>query len=300
MFSMTEAIFTLSDDRKLSYAVYGPADGKPVLYFHGSPSSRKEMLLLKTYGVDIDTLLHHFGIKIIAPDRGALTTFHPQRTFLSFADDAVQLLQHLDISKCAVLCWSGGGPYALATAYRFPRMVSGVYILCGITKSFNKEVLQQMGLNKWYFLAAKHSPLLLAAILNIVRQRPIRCLPKQHLTGLPSVDYRLLRKGIQEVARFTLKEATRKGAKAMVHEAGLYFSTYGFSVKDIQQPIHYWWGTLDMAVVELHAQEVENKAPHPVMHYREGEGHLSLYVHCFAEALLAIAQENATRTSSDR
>lgn len=300
MFSMTEAIFTLNDDRKLSYAVYGPADGKPVLYFHGSPSSRKEILLLKTYGVDIDSLLHQLGLKIIAPDRGALTTFHPQRTFLSFADDAVQLLQHLGISQCAVLCWSGGGAYALATAYHFAQMVSGVYILCGITRHFDNEVLQQMGLNKWYFLSAKHTPLLLGAAMNLMRQRPIRFLPKQQLTGLPSVDYRLLRKGIQQVARFTLKEATRKGAKAMVHEAGLYFSKYGFSVKDVQQPIHYWWGTLDMAVVELHAQEVENKAPHPVMHYREGEGHLSLYINCFAEALQAIARANPTRTSSDR
>ena len=179
-------------------------------------------------------------------------------------------------------------------------MVSGVYILCGITRQFDKAVLRQMWLNKWYFLSAKHTPLLLAAGLNFVRQRPIRALPKQQLTGLPYVDYRLLRNGIHEVARLTLKEATRKGAKAMVHEAGLYFSNYGFRIKQIQQPIHYWWGTLDMAVVELHAQEIEHKALHPVMHYREGEGHLSVYISCFAEALQAIAQANAIRTSSGR
>jgi pimeloyl-ACP methyl ester carboxylesterase len=297
---MTEGIFTLNDDRKLSYAIYGPADGKAVLYFHGTPSSRREILLLKYYDIDFNDLLHQLGLKIIVPDRGALTTYHPQRTFLSFAEDSVQLLQHLGITRCAVLCWSGGGPYALAAAYRFPTLVQGVYILSGISKKFDKAVLQQMGLNKWYFLTARYAPLLLRLSLAVVRQKKTMQLPRQQLTGLPFVDYRLLQKAVKEVAGLTVKEATRKGTKAAVHEAAMYFSEYGFSVRDIQQPIHFWWGTLDMAVVELHALEVEQKAAQAVMHYREGEGHLSLYINCFGEALQAIAYNSANHTSSDR
>lgn len=297
---MTEAIFTLNDDRKLSYAVYGPADGKAVLYFHGTPSSRKEILLLKTFGVEVDKMLAACGLKIIVPDRGALTTFHAQRTFRSFAEDSMQLLQHLNISQCAVLCWSGGGPYALAAASLFLNRVTGVYILCGITRPFDRQVLQLMGRNKWYFLTARFAPLLLQLSLTLIRQKKTLHLPKQWLTGLPYVDYRLLQKGFRELTKLTLKEAIRKGTKAAVHEAAMYFSDYGFSVSSIQQPIHYWWGTMDMSVVERHAQEVAQHAPQPVIHYREGEGHLSLYVRCFGEALQAIAQANATHTSSDR
>lgn len=297
---MTEAIFTLNDDRKLSYAVYGPADGKAVLYFHGTPSSRKEILLLNLYGIDVDQMLGECGLKIIVPDRGALTTYHPQRTFQSFASDSMQLLRHLGIAQCAVLCWSGGGPYALAAASCFPNMVTGVYILCGITRTFDKPVLNQMGLNKWYFLIARHTPLLLRLSLAVARNRDRMKLPKRQFTGLPYVDYCLLQKAFTEVGALTMKEATRKGTKAAVHEAGMYFSDYGFSLQDIAQPVHFWWGTLDMSVVELHALEVEQKAQHPVMHYREGEGHLSLYVKCFGEALQSIAQANATRTSSGR
>ncbi|WP_121352530.1 alpha/beta fold hydrolase [Flavisolibacter nicotianae] len=297
---MTEAIFTLSDDRKLSYAVYGPADGEAVLYFHGTPSSRKEILLLENVGVDFDQMLLACRLKIIVPDRGALTTFHPRRTFRSFAEDSMELLRHLGISQCAVLCWSGGGPYALAAASCFPNTVTSVYILCGITRVFDKQVLKQMGLNKWYFLTARYASLLLQLSLAVVRQTKTLHLPKQWLTGLPYVDYRLLQKIFREVTNLTLKEAIRKGTRAAVHEAAMYFSDYGFSVNNIQQPIHYWWGTMDMSVVELHALEVAQKAPQPVMHYREGEGHLSLYVRCFGEALQAIAQANATCTSSDR
>jgi pimeloyl-ACP methyl ester carboxylesterase len=297
---MKEAIFTLKNDRKLSYAVYGPADGKPVLYFHGTPSSRREILLLKSYAVDFDVVLFRQHIKLIAVDRHALSTFYPQRTFLSFADDVVQLLQHFNIQYCPVLCWSGGGPYALAIAHKYPHLIQGVYILCGFTKKFDKDVLQQMGSNKWYFRCAKYAPLLLQAGLNITRRRKINSLPQRKLTGLPYRDYTLLQQGIKQIAGLTLKEATRKGARSAVQEAASYFNDFGFAVNEIEQPIHYWWGTKDMSVVEAHAREIEQKAQRPILHYLQEEGHLSLYLKCFSEAIQTIALTHATHTTAGR
>jgi len=297
---VTEGIFTLNNDRKLSYAIYGPEDGKPVLYFHGTPSSRREILLLKTYQVDFDAALFSAGIKLVAVDRHALTTFYPERSFLSFADDAVQLLRHFKIEKCPVLCWSGGGPYALAIAHKYPQIIEGVYILCGFTKRFDADVMQQMGGNKWYFRSARFIPLVLQLGLNIARRRPTARLPPRAFTGLPYADYTLLQKGIKQVAGLTLKEATRKGALSAVHEAVSYYKEFGFDIQEIDKPIHYWWGTKDMSVVEAHAREVEQKAQRPIMHYREGEGHLSLYVNYFNEAIQTIALSHATHTTSGR
>lgn len=297
---MTEAIFTLNDGRKLSYAVYGPEDGKPVLYFHGTPSSRREPLLLEAYGINVHELLQQAGIRLIAPDRHALSTFSPHRTFQSFADDALQLLQHFGIDQCPVLCWSGGGTYALAMADRYPQVVQGVYILCGFTRRFDKAVIRQMGLNKFYFLSARFLPLLLRAGLNIVRRRKTTSLPPQKMSGLRWEDYTLLQKGLQQVSGVTLKEATRRGARSAVHEAASYFSKPGYDVKNIQQPIHYWWGTADMSVVELHAKEVEQNASNAVMHYLKGEGHLSLYINSFAEALQTIERAHFTTLIADK
>lgn len=299
-FVMTEAIFTLKDERKLSYAVYGPENGKPVIYFHGTPSSRREILLLKAYDIDFDATLFQAGIKLIAVDRHALTTFYPQRSFLSYADDVVQLLRHFNIQKCPVLCWSGGGPYALAIAHKYPQIIEGVYILCGFTKQFDSEVLRQMGSNKWYFRCAKYAPLFLRIGLNITRRRKINSLPNRAITGLPYRDHVLLEKGIKQVAGLTLKEATRKGTRSAVHEAQSYFREFGFSISEIVQPIHYWWGTKDMSVVEAHAREVEQKAQRPIMHYLQDEGHLSLYLKCFSEAVQTIALSHATHKVSDR
>lgn len=285
---MTEAIFALNDGRKLSYAVYGPEEGKPILYFHGTPSSRREPLLLEAYGINVHELLLQANICLIAPDRHALSTFSPKRTFHSFADDALQLLQHFGISQCPVLCWSGGGTYALAMADRYPQVIQGVYILCGFTKQFDKAVIRKMGLNKFYFLSARFLPLVLRAGLNIVRRRKTTKLPPQKMSGLRRQDYMLLQKGLQQVSCVTLKEATRIGARSAVHEAASYFKDPGYDIKTIQQPIHYWWGTADMNVVEGHATEIEYNAPNAVMHYRENEGHLLLYIKSFGEALQTI------------
>jgi pimeloyl-ACP methyl ester carboxylesterase len=55
---------TLSDGRKLGYNVYGPADGKPLFYFHGTPSSRIEWQMFG--GEQLATQLH---LRVISMDR---------------------------------------------------------------------------------------------------------------------------------------------------------------------------------------------------------------------------------------
>jgi pimeloyl-ACP methyl ester carboxylesterase len=290
---MEESIFRLHGLRKLSYAMYGPEDGKPVLYFHGTPSSRKELLLLENYGVNLDYFLHSAGLRLIAVDRPGmgLSTYNPEGTFISFADDVRQLLAHLNISRCPVLCWSGGGPYALAMAWKHSAVIQSVYVLCGFTRRFDQEVLKLMSLNKWYFRAAKHTPLLLRFILKILRYKKIRKSPPQQVTGLPYEDYRFLRDAgdLQAVSDVSMKEACRLGSKGAVSEARRYFNGLGFPLSGIQQPVHFWWGTKDETVIRLHAEEIEKEVPNNIMHYKEQEGHLSIYVNCFPEVLQTIS-----------
>ena len=41
----------LADGRRLGHDEYGPADGKPLFYFHGTPSSRKDWRALGNEGL---------------------------------------------------------------------------------------------------------------------------------------------------------------------------------------------------------------------------------------------------------
>jgi len=144
-----------------------------------------------------------------------------------------------------------------------------------------------MGMNKWYFRLARQVPWLLAGSMNVVRRLPVNSVPPQWITGVPIADYALLNnvERFAALARLTLKEAARQGARGPLHEARSYYHPFGFSLAAIRQPVHYWWGSSDMSVIRLHAEAVENEVPQAVMHYREGEGHLSLYVNYFTQVL---------------
>jgi pimeloyl-ACP methyl ester carboxylesterase len=290
---MTSHTIKLGDGRQLGYAVYGPAAGRPVLYFHGTPSSRLELLLLGHYGVDLEGLLEQAGLRLIAVDRPGmgLSSFNPMGDFLSFAADAGELMQQLGILNCQVLCWSGGGPYALATAYRYPARITRATIICGFSRPFDEEVVKAMYNNVWYFRAAKYMPSVLRTGLYVVSRSRVRHTVPQKMTGLPFKDFQYMRRlrDLRTLARYTLKEACRVNARGAVQEARNYFKPFGFDLTTIQQPVHYWWGSQDTSVIELHARAVEKYVPNATMHYRAHEGHLSIWVKYMKEVLQTIS-----------
>jgi pimeloyl-ACP methyl ester carboxylesterase len=114
-------IASLRDGRYLGYSIIGK--GKPVIYFHGTASSRLEVLLLKDS--DLNSKL-----QIISIDRPGygLSTFLPRRNLRDFAHDVNQLADHLGLAKFALLSWSGGGPFLIAYLALFPERVT-----CAIT-----------------------------------------------------------------------------------------------------------------------------------------------------------------------
>jgi pimeloyl-ACP methyl ester carboxylesterase len=113
-------IITLPDGRNLGYATIGK--GNPVMYFHGTASSRLEVYLLKR-------LVTEGNLQLIAMDRPGygLSTYKPRKNIQDLNNDLNFLADHLDINQFSVLGWSGGGVFALAYITCFPqRVTSGV------------------------------------------------------------------------------------------------------------------------------------------------------------------------------
>ena len=105
---------TLPDGRRLGYDERGPSDGKPLFYFHGSPSSRVESNLYVN-----DELLQSLNIRLIVVDRPGigLSDFQKDRLLLDWPQDVLALAEHLKIERFPVLAYSLGGPYGAACAY---------------------------------------------------------------------------------------------------------------------------------------------------------------------------------------
>jgi len=93
---MSSQILTLPDKRQIGYSVEG--EGKPVIYFHGTASSRLEILLLKEFA-------HTNKFKLIGIDRPGygLSTFKARSGLREFAEDVNTLTDYLKLSKFTVL-----------------------------------------------------------------------------------------------------------------------------------------------------------------------------------------------------
>ena len=114
---MVNKILNLPDKRQLGYIVVG--EGQPVIYFHGTASSRLEILLLEEWS-------HRNQFQLIGIDRPGygLSTFTNRIGLYDFAKDVNILTEYLKMDDFAVLSWSGGGPFALTYISLFPQQVT--------------------------------------------------------------------------------------------------------------------------------------------------------------------------------
>ena len=104
---MSDGRLTLRDGRTLAWREYGPTDGKPLLRFQGTPGSRYSRY---PHEESYDRL----DVRVIVFDRpgyGASSRL-PGRGVAVVADDAAELLDHLDLDAVHAIGGSGGGPHA--------------------------------------------------------------------------------------------------------------------------------------------------------------------------------------------
>jgi len=119
---------SLSDDRTLAYTEYGSPDGTPVLFFHGTPGSRRFAQLFET------TAKSH-NIRLLAYDRPGygLSSPWPERTVRETARSVTSVLDDAGIDTAGVIAFSGGAPYAFASAATLPERIDRLDIVSGAT-----------------------------------------------------------------------------------------------------------------------------------------------------------------------
>ena len=117
---------TLRDGRTLAWREYGPGDGHPVVWFHGTPGSRNSR------HAD-ETVYDRLQVRLIVFDRpgyGASSRL-PGRGIAVVADDAAQLLDELALASVHVGGGSGGGAHILALAAGHPERVLAATVVAG-------------------------------------------------------------------------------------------------------------------------------------------------------------------------
>jgi pimeloyl-ACP methyl ester carboxylesterase len=263
--------------RMLGYAEYGDPAGRPVMFFHGWPSSRYQGKLLHAGAVAR-------GLRVIAPDRPGigLSDACGDRGFSQWPADVAALADRIGVDRFHVCGMSGGGPYALATAAEMPQRVIATAVLCGAPPLGDQAVRAQLH-PVYRTLAGLHGLRRAAAPAAIGFSRWViaRGMGRAPLTwflhSLPQHD----REAITEadcwdsVTRSYL-EGVRRGPGAVIEEGELYLSPWDFSPEEIRVPVGFWHGLADRNLPCSAARLLAARVPTADCYWIEDEGHYSL------------------------
>jgi pimeloyl-ACP methyl ester carboxylesterase len=273
--------FQLSDGRKLGYDEYGVSNGKPLFYFHGSPSSRVESTLYVS-----NELLKSLNVRLIAVDRPGLglSDFQPNRRILDFPKDILALADYLNIERFSVIAYSLGGPYGLACAFSIPERLTKVGIVSGAAMFTEPELMKNINEGTRKFLTMpRESPLASRLFMGMMLGVMPRLAPKQFIAGaasvLPASDREIVDSDPEFQQGFIrmVREATRQGTRGAFHESLLSVTDYGFRLQEIQAPVLLWHGEADQNIPVEMARFAASVLPKCEAKMYPEEGHLSLF-----------------------
>ena len=275
----TDNELTLPDGRRLGYASYGPDDGWPVLFFHGIPGSRHS-----SHSAGLVGETH--GARVIAFDRPGYGLSDPLlgREIHHWPQDVADALEVLGIERFSLFGYSGGGPFALATAVAMPERVASLADVSGMGPLYTPEAEERLTRRQRFerFAAAR-----IPAVMRFrswQATRSIRSDVGAFLMGraetAPAEDrMQLERPAINAVMRQDLLASVQRGGGTLAHELRLMARPWQFDFTAIRAPMQIWHGTDDEVVPLWLAESVAARLPHAETRFLSDLGHLLLLSH---------------------
>lgn len=275
----------LTDEHTLGYAEYGDPQGKPILYFHGMPSSRMEGNLPV-----IDEIATRLGARILILERPGvgLSDFWPYK-IIDWPDTVVEFADRLNLTRFSIMGLSSGGKYVAACAWKIPHRLESACIVSGNAPVEIPEVINSMtGQDRQLYWFARYTNGLLRFLLDRIA-RNTRIKPESILglfSDLSAPDkVALERDEIMKLLQDMITGAFQSGTKGVAWDWKLEALPWGFSVSDISMPVILWHGEEDMLVPVAHGRYLSRTLPNCHAHFVPAEGHISLIVNHFNEIL---------------
>lgn len=277
MNSEREQGIRLADGRQLGYAACGAPGGTPLLYFHGIPGSRLELLL-----PGVEAALAEHGVRAVAIDRPGmgLSTFRPRRSILDTAGDARELADQLGLGSVLVVGASGGAPYALAFAHRYPERTAAICLVGALAPPGRAGWAGQrpasrcvLGLARW---ASPSIRWLARRASRFVEHDPDRFVDEV-VGRLAEVDQAALREaGMHDALLQSWREAFRAGPDGPWWDVVLAARRWGFRLADVPLPVTLWIGGRDETVPPAMSRRLAAGLSRAEIRLHPNEGHFSL------------------------
>jgi pimeloyl-ACP methyl ester carboxylesterase len=279
---------TLKGGAVVAFQEYGDADGTPVIFCHGWPSSCTMAQLT-------DEPARELGVRIISPDRPGISgsSLQPDRKLADWPRVIEGVLDQLGIGEFRALAISGGAPYAYATAAAMQERVRAIAIVCGaIPMAELEDGSGLLPLYRWMLGLYRSRPQLLRRLFHMSRpilalRPPVRLRPLfLKMLMLRPCDAESLRDEAAFEAIFeSQRRAWRGSAEGVMVDAQIYAQPWGFSLEDIRVPVRLWHGTQDRAFSFRLAEEVAKRLPDCNARFIDNAGHYSLPIRYMREIL---------------
>lgn len=272
----------LRSGRALAYLEFGSPRGVPIIYCHGTPSSRVEGCLTMP-----SDAVAELNARVIIPDRPGMgrSDFLVSRRIIDWPSDVVELADILGIDAFAVLGSSGGAPFALACAALLPGRVRAVGVI-GPVAPVDAARIRAAG-NPIVGRLASYAPAL-ARLLTRLQLRAVRSekMRRQMVNTFPEPDRTLFQQAdIRDGFISCFEEACRNGTRGAVWEQHLLAQPWGFDLRELKAPVLLWQGERDGNVSSAGARYLANTIPGCVATFYPNEAHLSVVLNHRREIL---------------
>ncbi|WP_159448398.1 alpha/beta fold hydrolase [Demequina sp. NBRC 110052] len=260
------------EQHRVSWYSAGPDDARvTVLWHHGTPNTGEPPRAL------VDLAASH-GVRIVSFDRPGYRESEDAgpRSVSDGARLARAVLDEAGAGRVVALGYSGGGPYALASAAAMPVRVERVALFASLAP-FRVDPADPRGLGlRWW--RGMHGPGL-GEVIAALRGGPAL---RRHLRE-PDVDPPMFidrdiaaLDGRWHDFRGTASRAVETGVEGVLADDLSFISPWGVPVSRVTQPCLVVHGASDLVVPERHARWLSHALPDASLTVRDGDGHLSV------------------------
>jgi pimeloyl-ACP methyl ester carboxylesterase len=265
----------------LRVRVAGALDGRPTVHFHGTPGCRLEL-------VWAEATAEAEGVRLITFDRpGYGRSPSAQFGLLSVAHAVLQVAEALGVERFWTMGQSGGGPFALATAF-----VAGDQVVAAGSASGAAPLMLLPDADADMWEADKEGVRLLptdpdAAVEAVAGGLDLgdaladeASLIEAFRPVLSRSDLKVLENPLY--ARAFLdesREALKAGKTGYAWDNLAYLPAWEFDPSGIGCPVYLWYGDEDLMAKPAHAYWLQEHIPTARLVMRQGTGHLGIFDH---------------------
>jgi pimeloyl-ACP methyl ester carboxylesterase len=246
----------LPDGRILTYCLYGPEDGEPVLFQFGTPGTC-------FLAPDRISALDSARVRLLVPDRPGYggSTRLPGRRVAEVAVDMTVLVDAQGWERFAVWGGSGGAPHALACAAQLGDRVTRCASVVGLAP-FDAEGLD------WYdgmspgnveeFTRARSGERAYRPLVEKLAREAVAAVEKGHLPvaddyELAEADRAALTAQFSAPGHlFRTRTAYIGGINGWIDDCIAFTRNWGFDIARIRVPVSIWYGPDDALSPRAH------------------------------------------------